>query len=306
MFAADLAYVCQTVELECDAVVAARMVAASPEPFLVLVESSGEPRAVLQAQELLHHLLPGSLAAQPGLISLSGPFAQAQLSRALSGRRVGDLLPMPEPPPTVTPRDRLSTVLLRLRQANSPVVVVIDPAGTPVRGIITAQRLLRRLLDPAVASASCGDDLHDAAAHVLTASRLLVAVSARSLAAVEETLTLLEFRLLVLLSMHGTLGPRHLAELLGVDEQMALRAVTDLQAGDLLAQSGNGGRDDLRLVLSPRGQDVVNDVMQRRTAEITQILEDMPHEDRTALAPALQSFARAAGEPAFGSPPTVF
>ena len=44
------------------------------------------------------------------------------------------------------------------------------------------------------------DDLTDA---VLTASRLLVAVSARSLAAVEETLTLPQLRMVVLLDSRG-------------------------------------------------------------------------------------------------------
>ena len=43
-------------------------------------------------------------------------------------------------------------------------------------------------------------DVDEMTTAVLTASRLLVAISARSLAAVEDTVTLPQFRLLVLLS----------------------------------------------------------------------------------------------------------
>jgi hypothetical protein len=46
---------------------------------------------------------------------------------------------------------------------------------------------------------------------VLTASRLLVAVSARSLAAVEESLTLPQFRMLVVLDAGGPLSLSGLA-----------------------------------------------------------------------------------------------
>ena len=51
---------------------------------------------------------------------------------------------------------------------------------------------------------------------VLTASRLLVAVSARSIAAVDETITLPQFRLLVILHSRGPLKHATLAELMGV------------------------------------------------------------------------------------------
>ena len=38
------------------------------------------------------NLLLGSLRAEPGLLSLTGPFAQAHVVRALGGKRVGDWL----------------------------------------------------------------------------------------------------------------------------------------------------------------------------------------------------------------------
>ena len=47
---------------------------------------------------------------------------------------------------------------------------------------------------------------------VLTASRVLVAISARSLAAVEDTLTVPQFRMLVVLDTSGATSLSRLAE----------------------------------------------------------------------------------------------
>jgi len=52
---------------------------------------------------------------------------------------------------------------------------------------------------------------------VLTASRLLIAVSARSIATVDETITIAQFRLLVVLRMRGPVKLTSLAEHLSVN-----------------------------------------------------------------------------------------
>ncbi|MDG4856681.1 CBS domain-containing protein [Streptomyces sp. T-3] len=297
MFATDLAHPCQTVDVDCDAVVAARVLAVSPEPFLVLLDSEGEPCGLAQAQEVLRHLLPNSLAVQAGLISLSGPFAQAQLDRALGGRTLGDLLPARRPPLTVTPGTGVSQVFVRQTRSDCPAAVVVDRTGARPRvlGIITAQRLLRVLLEQ---RGHPQDELQDSASAVLTASRLLVAVSARSLAEVEDSLTLLQFRLMVVLSVNGAATTGHLADLLGIEEKVVRRLVDSLGSLGLLqpsVQPGNG--TEPAVSLSPRGQDLVHDVTRRRMEAITRILESMPAAQRTALVPALRSFAKAAGEP---------
>ena len=81
---------------------------------------------------------------------------------------------------------------------------------------------------------SDADDLTDA---VLTASRLLVAVSARSLAAVEETLTLPQLRMVVLLDSRGPMSLTALADLLEVNPSTAKRMI------DRLITSGMVDRD---------------------------------------------------------------
>lgn len=68
------------------------MLCAGSESFLVLVDDLGGPHSFNQARDFLGHLLLGSLRAEPGLLSLTGPFAQAHVVRALGGKRVGDWL----------------------------------------------------------------------------------------------------------------------------------------------------------------------------------------------------------------------
>lgn len=149
MFTADLAHRCQTVDVNCDAAAAARLCAAGPEPYLILVDSDGEPCGLVQAQEGLRRLLPASLVVHADLISLSGPFAQAQLARALRGRTVGDLLLETVPPLTVAHDTKVSQILYRLMSSDTPAAAVVDRTGTRPRvlGVVTAQRLLRLLLE---------------------------------------------------------------------------------------------------------------------------------------------------------------
>src|SRR5271156_1177069 len=66
---------------------------------------------------------------------------------------------------------------------------------------------------------------------LLTASRLLVAISARSIAQVDETITTAQFRTLVILSNHGPMNLGTLAGQLGVQRSAAGRMVDRLLAG---------------------------------------------------------------------------
>ncbi len=60
------------------------------------------------------------------------------------------------------------------------------------------------------------DGVSEAADAALMASRALVGVAARSLAAIEGTITLVQYRALVLLASRGALNVGSLAENLGV------------------------------------------------------------------------------------------
>ncbi|MFD9817841.1 MarR family winged helix-turn-helix transcriptional regulator [Streptomyces violascens] len=147
--------------------------------------------------------------------------------------------------------------------------------------------------------ASNEDDVDAVTRAVLTASRVLVAVSARSLAAVEDRVTLPQFRLLVVLSTHGTAKLVVLADLLGVNPSTAMRMMDRLIAAGLADRRINpGNRRETLLGLTDEGGRLVEDVTGRRRQEIADVVERLAPGQRAALVDALSAFAEAGGEPA--------
>ncbi len=132
---------------------------------------------------------------------------------------------------------------------------------------------------------------------VLSASRLLVAISARSLAAVAERVTLPQFRMLVLLASHGETNLVTLAESLVVNPSTALRMVDRLVDGGFVSRRVNpASRREVLLRLTSAGQQIVDEVTARRRDEIMAIVTKMPPADRAGLVNALRTFAAAGGE----------
>lgn len=133
---------------------------------------------------------------------------------------------------------------------------------------------------------------------VLTASRLLVAVSARSIAAVDESITIPQFRLLVVLESRGRSKLTTLAEQLGVNPSTATRMVDRLVVSGLVSRQANpDSRRELLVGLTEVGASVVRAVTERRRAEVSRIVERMPAEARHGLVRALSAFAEAGNEP---------
>ncbi|MFI2370870.1 MarR family winged helix-turn-helix transcriptional regulator [Streptomyces sp. NPDC018833] len=142
------------------------------------------------------------------------------------------------------------------------------------------------------------DDVDAVTRAVLTASRLLVAVSARSLAAVEDRVTLAQFRLLVVLSTHGPAKLVVLADRLGVNPSTAMRMVDRLIAAGLADRQTNPeNRRETVLRLTREGCALVEDVMGRRRQEIATIVERLSLDQRSALIDALTAFTEAGDEP---------
>ncbi|WP_328878757.1 MarR family winged helix-turn-helix transcriptional regulator [Streptomyces sp. NBC_00299] len=142
------------------------------------------------------------------------------------------------------------------------------------------------------------DDVDAVTRAVLTASRLLVAVSARSLAAVEERVTLPQFRMLVVLSTRGATKLVALADLLQVAPSTAMRMVDRLIAAGLADRQANpANRRETLLQLTEEGRRTVEDVTARRRAEIATIVERLTPTQRLALIAALAAFNEAGGEP---------
>jgi DNA-binding MarR family transcriptional regulator len=133
---------------------------------------------------------------------------------------------------------------------------------------------------------------------VLTASRVLVGVSARSLAEVEDTVTLTQFRSLVVLDNHEEINLNTFADLLSVTPSTAMRMVNRLLAAGLVTRRDNPvNRREVLLGVTDEGRALVHSVTARRRAEITGIVAAMAYARRDELVTALRAFAEAAQEP---------
>jgi DNA-binding MarR family transcriptional regulator len=143
------------------------------------------------------------------------------------------------------------------------------------------------------------DDATAITSAVLAASRLMVAVSLRSLAAAEERVTLPQFRLLLLLDGHGETNLVTLADRLLVNPSTALRMVDRLANRGLISRRVNpDSRREVLLRLTAPGQRIVDEVTARRREEIAAIVARMPVRARAGLVTAMRSFAIAGGESA--------
>lgn len=141
------------------------------------------------------------------------------------------------------------------------------------------------------------DNVDEVVTAVLTASRLLVAVSARSLASVEHTLTLPQFRMLVVLHSRGAMSLSRLAEHLAVNPSTAMRMADRLTAiGMLTRRDNDADRRIVHLALTDNGSRTVTEVTERRRAEIADIVAEIPAGQRAALVQALHAFATAGAE----------
>jgi DNA-binding MarR family transcriptional regulator len=132
---------------------------------------------------------------------------------------------------------------------------------------------------------------------VLTASRVLVAVAARSLAAQEGEISLQQYRALIVLASHGPQRPVDLAQSLGVDSSTATRLCDRLVRKRLISRRRQGDdRREVRLDLIAGGRRLIESVTARRRAEINRILDAIPAERHQSLIEAFGLFGKAAGE----------
>ncbi|WP_433756788.1 MarR family winged helix-turn-helix transcriptional regulator [Nocardia sp. CA-135398] len=138
------------------------------------------------------------------------------------------------------------------------------------------------------------DEVTDA---LLTASRLLMAISARSIAHVDDTITLPQFRTLVILATQGPSNLATLAQQLDVQPSTATRMVERLVSAELLTRQPNPqSRREQIVDLTEHGRRIVTEVTARRRAEIARVVQTMPATQRQGLVRALTAFATAGEE----------
>jgi DNA-binding MarR family transcriptional regulator len=134
---------------------------------------------------------------------------------------------------------------------------------------------------------------------VLRASRVLVSVAARSLAAVDQEVTLPQYRALVVLASRGPQRPSELAEALGVHPSTITRLCDRLTAKRLVRRAESPhSRREVVVELSAKGRRLVDAVTERRRAEIGRVVAEVPRRERAAMVRALHALGDAAAEPA--------
>jgi DNA-binding MarR family transcriptional regulator len=132
---------------------------------------------------------------------------------------------------------------------------------------------------------------------VLSASRVFVAIAARSLADTAEEVTLAQYRTLVVLASRG---PQTLA---GLAANIAVTPATATRMCDRLVRKGlirrtpqRGDRRTVRLDLTIEGRSLVDNVTRRRRKEIQSLLKSVPVEEQSELVRALSRFTELGGE----------
>lgn len=135
------------VDLDADALDAARILATRRLPGLVVTGELGRPYAILPASQVVRFVVPGYIQDDPSLAGVIDESVADRIAARLVGRTVRDLLPKnPVELPTVNADDtmlELAAVMARLR---SPLVAVLD--GDAIIGVVTASRLLGVLCGP--------------------------------------------------------------------------------------------------------------------------------------------------------------
>ena len=132
---------------------------------------------------------------------------------------------------------------------------------------------------------------------VLTASRALVAVAARSLTAAPLDVTLPQYRVLVVLESRGPQSVSALAADLGTAPSSLTRMCDRLVRKGLVERSHSpGDRRQVLISVAPAGAEVVNAVTAVRRKEIARLLAAIPERKRRLVADALVELAVAGGE----------
>ncbi|MEO7016011.1 MAG: MarR family transcriptional regulator [Leifsonia sp.] len=139
----------------------------------------------------------------------------------------------------------------------------------------------------------------DAADATLTASRALLGVVARSVAAALEVVTLPQFRILVVLVGSGPIRIGALAERMHAVPSTFSRTIDRMVSGGWVERSTSpDSRREVMIDASRLGRELVDHVTDLRRREISAVLSNMDEEDRDMVMGALSRFSLAAGEPA--------
>jgi DNA-binding MarR family transcriptional regulator len=133
---------------------------------------------------------------------------------------------------------------------------------------------------------------------LLSASRALVALAARSLADLDADVTLPQYRTLVVLAARGPQRAAEVALELGVTPSTGTRMCDRLVRKGLIRRARTAAdRRAVRLTLTPAGRALVDEVTRRRREELQRVVAAIPASGHAALVRGLRAFTDATGEP---------
>jgi DNA-binding MarR family transcriptional regulator len=129
--------------------------------------------------------------------------------------------------------------------------------------------------------------------------RVLVGVTARTLAHLDVDVTLSQYRTLLVLASHGPIRTVDLAAALQVHPSTATRACDRLVGKGLVVRHhGEADRRVAWLRLTDAGKDLVGAVTRQRTAEISQLVRAARVTGREPAVDTLRALVSVSGEPA--------
>lgn len=133
---------------------------------------------------------------------------------------------------------------------------------------------------------------------VLAASRSLVAISAQSIASVEDEVDLVQFRILVVIASSHSCSLNDVATSVNLHVSTASRTCDRLVAAGLIDRAARpADRRNLELTLTRRGEALVGRALRHRRVALAAILDRLSLRKQRRLAAAMRDLATASGEP---------
>ncbi|MEQ4302454.1 MarR family transcriptional regulator [Plantactinospora sp. B6F1] len=128
-------------------------------------------------------------------------------------------------------------------------------------------------------------------------SRVLVGLTARSLGSLDIDLTLPQYRTVVVLATHGPQRTIDLARALGVHPSTVTRLCDRLiHRGLIHREHRPPDRRVAWLILTAEGREVVERIIQRRTAALAKLVESAPLDGAEQVVRLLSALVTASGE----------
>ncbi|MVU76551.1 CBS domain-containing protein [Nocardia sp. ET3-3] len=141
MHAAQMAEEYPVIDLDSDAIDAAKLLAEHRLPGILVIDANGKPHSVLPASQVVLFIVPKYVQDDPSLAGVLTEGMCGQVVKRLRGKRVRDVIPERLTKiPAAKADDNFVEVAALMAKYKSPLVAVQD--GDRLLGVITSSRLL--------------------------------------------------------------------------------------------------------------------------------------------------------------------